>query len=308
MAIPKPSQIIGQEEEVQISLIIKILKILSFLIFPLIAIALALHYFLHAKYNNCLLVSKVLQSTQQSVPIPGAPAGTFSPYKITTLVPMSQKNLRFIGSNPILVQSAFEATKPTFFCVPVKYRQIVIKNGKINFFLDLEKLADDINLDSVHWPAAYLNSPMDFCSDEDRRLIKKMQSDQTGTYISSIGKRSLLDFMLKYLFIDGITQDQFYNPSSGRVTLFPKVPHIYARYSKQNSTIWFEVFFKKGPLEEDQGGGFYILEQLRKLGVKFPIIPSQGGQNPDFERILGIRVYWETSYEKPLSHGVKMTS
>nr|CRI42287.1 Uncharacterized protein BN1224_DC9_AT_00030 [Chlamydia pneumoniae] len=303
IVMQEPNLIIGKVENVQISTIVKILKILSFLIFPLILIALALHYFLHAKYAkyaNHLLVSKILERAPQYVPIPGRSGDTASHYKLTTLVPVSQKNLQAMGSNPLEVEAALRTTKPSFFCVPAKYRQIIISSHGIRFSLDLEQLADDINLDSVSWPTEYLNSTMDFCSKADKRVIQNVQNLRTGTYINSVGKRSLLKFMLQHLFIDGITQENpeaLPNNTSGRLTLFPSVRYIYSHFTPQNPTIWPQVFFRQGPLDEDRGGGFEILEQLQELGVRFPICPSQGPDNPNFQGFQGIRIYWEDSYQ-----------
>ncbi|WP_100933927.1 DUF648 domain-containing protein [Candidatus Chlamydia corallus] len=243
---------LAAQKEKDISLIEKIVKILSFILLPLVLIAFAIRYLLHKTlfFGKCFYIP----------------------------TPVSKEEELILAANPEAIKKA--AIKATaFFHMPPKYQQIKIecresKPPKITFAINLDLLEKDISVKEFELPTRRITTPLLlFSSPEEEAFFKRMQEQEKDILVSEEGKRQLLRFMLDYIFIHGLTD--FPNVSLGRGTYFKDKGHAT---STDPNFVWAHVFFpreegtlsKKSKLEAiKRNFGMFILVELEKLGVSF---------------------------------------
>ncbi len=198
-------------------MLIKILKILSLLLLPIILIALAIRFFLHVKFDRrCFYI----------------------PVNVT-----KQEEL-VLAKNPELVKKAALEVSPAFFALPKKYQIMTIKSPEgqtpeITFSINITKLGQDllsakipflnIDLDSLKWPKKDLDKHFDFAYDRQFssteetlinrvRMMEKENGDKEWMCFES--KELLARYFVKRLFQPSDLQHAS-SPELNKITFLP---------------------------------------------------------------------------------------
>ncbi|WP_237697252.1 DUF648 domain-containing protein [Chlamydia pneumoniae] len=262
-----------------ISTLEKVLKILSFIFFPIILVALALRCFLHRKFEDRQIF-----------------------YTLTLDKPIEQ----FIAKHPEFIEKSFLDASPVFFSLPktMRFFDISIPEGtscvKITQSIKTDKIVNSINsinIDTLPWASSCLHLDMGFTSEHHRLLIEDLKKKEYLSQISHEGKKRLIKILLEYLFDLGVKQeDPLTNPNGPRLTLFPETMKKGEQLQK---TFWFSVFFNKENMAASPG--VLILAWLVRSKVdlqtslSFTSHPDLTLLSPD-----GLRIYWESSYKSIL--------
>ncbi|WP_201456963.1 DUF648 domain-containing protein [Chlamydia sp. 17-3921] len=252
------------QKESHISTLKKVLKILSFIFFPIVLIALALYYFLHNRFQQTHRIISLDQN-------------------------VSPEDKVFIIANPQQVTRAARDAKAPFFVIPSKYRTVTVSTVNecktLIFGINLEKISQSIDVSHIDIETRRLFFQMDHSSDSIHQLIEKLKRTEKGEHISENGKRKLLDLFLEFLFVSGVNQ----------TTNLPQTMIPYYLTNKGAPTLWLELLTERNLLEEDSGFIPEVLYQLQCLGL----IPKggEGSQlklpNPNFMS-RGVYVYWSS--------------
>ncbi|SPN73359.1 Family of unknown function (DUF648) [Chlamydia serpentis] len=239
------------KKEATVSTINKILKILSFILLPIVLIALAIRFFLRAS----------LLSSTKCLFIP---------------TPISKEEEFILAANPEAVKQA-AINAPAVFCMPKKYRKIKIelfetRVPEITFAVDLDILEKDISLKEFRLPTKCIDSPLlEFGTAEEQALIKSIQAqEKDNTYVSEKGKNQLLRLMLEQIFVHGVDKEASKISSLGRTTWFPSANPPFTLYEEQRTmpnSIWYHIFFLSNSFSRKEQLGYCILKQLEKLGM-----------------------------------------
>ncbi|SPN73322.1 Family of unknown function (DUF648) [Chlamydia serpentis] len=256
----------------------KILKILSFIFFPIVLIVLALRYFLHLKFENREVFS--------------TPAWD----------PLIEEALE---KHPVCIEESFISANPVFFAFPKTMRYLRVRLPQDSSVPQIThciqegivKLSSLIDLTKIPWSTDCLHLDM-VASKSNRLLVNRLIKEECSPELSDQGKQLLLQSMLQHLFITGVKQDNpGTNPQGPRLTLFPETVKKDGQLKK---TFWFSIFFDKENLQESPG--VMILKQLYKLGVDLQtILPFE--ENPNLARVStegGLRIYWESRFQSVL--------
>ncbi|WP_201456964.1 DUF648 domain-containing protein [Chlamydia sp. 17-3921] len=251
------------QERPQVSTCKKILKILSFIFFPIALIALIIRWFLSTRFERTL--------------------------KIFALGPIiSPKDKAFIIANPQQVTRAALDAKAPFFVVTNRYRTATVTSDaegtkKLVFNIDLKRIAQDIDLSKVTLETEKLHQEMT-CEPLLQPIVDELKLTEKEQYVSEEGKRKLLGAFLKYLYDVGVRREHGGEPNWGPdpwLTLF--------QYGARCKTAWYRLFVIPRLNEPSVGFAINILQQLKDLNLllKHPTL-----DNPD-EKPRGIYVYWE---------------
>lgn len=281
---PTNIRLAAKKRGCKVSTIEKIIKILSFILLPLVIIAFILRYFLHKKFDKQFLcIPKVISNEDEAL----------------------------LGSRPQAVEKAVREISPAFFSIPRKYQLIRIDTPRddapsILFPIGIEIILKDLCIDTLKQSNLFLKREMDFLDHPEEKAlfdsICSIEKDQESMSLES--KKLLITHFLKYLFVSGIEQlNPGFNPENGRGVFFrnkySKDPFSSAR------SIWANPFFgthHEGNIKI-KGMGYQIFTRLKKLGISFS---SYNSINPNpyfFDE--GCFVYWESQFKSALQdHGI----
>ncbi|WP_201456965.1 DUF648 domain-containing protein [Chlamydia sp. 17-3921] len=270
---------IALTEQSHISTCEKILKILSFIFFPIVLIALALHYFLHTYYEK-----------------------THKIFYLDSNV--SEKDKAFLITHPHLVLEAVKNVPHTFFILPSLYRKVSLtyppniqkevsltyppitqKEAKLVLTIDLKKISELLDVSKIDIPTSKLREEM-ACEPYMKAILDQLISEEKERYISENGKRQLLNATLEYLYISGVhkksagptIKDEFWE------TFF----YFFSKGKRTPNTVWYKLLLEHFEDKESRG---FLKAVLRQLSANNLLYSRRGFVNPE-EKFKGIRVKW----------------
>ncbi|SPN73363.1 Family of unknown function (DUF648) [Chlamydia serpentis] len=261
-------------EEVHVSTVIKVLKIFSFLLVPIVLLALALRYILH----------KIFEGKEPK------PLERFIYLK--SLPPESTQDT--ISKHPDFLQNAVREVPASFFALPEKYQMINFEKNetggfsKITFAIDFEQIIEDLDMTLLSYPLEELKKGREAISKTKTKEIELIdvliQQECNSVLISNEAKKQLVKFMLEGLFISCLSTN---NEENGRILPRSFLPAHDESVGLDVPSIWNSIFFNK-----NNSIGHAILTDLRtRLGMKMMFFDQSQNTAKDLCRRLVI-VYW----------------
>ncbi|SPN73316.1 Family of unknown function (DUF648) [Chlamydia serpentis] len=253
---------LAKEEHTEVSTIVKILKIISFIIFfPLVIVALSIRYLLHKKFDRKWL---------------------YLPTEIT------RKEELILAANSQLVTAAALSVTPLFYGFPKKYQIIkveVVKEQvpKITFSINIDLILKDLNLQSIDWPTTHLYDDLDFTGHpEEKALIDKIRKieGKDSKQMSLESKKLLAKHFLQYFCCN------LPDPT------IKSAPLLFYTYNKDKygdyKTIWHEIYFVQTGSIFHKVSGALLYDRLLELGFALGRLTSMGA-------VLGTRftIEWD---------------
>ncbi|ACZ33184.1 hypothetical protein CPK_ORF00715 [Chlamydia pneumoniae LPCoLN] len=248
ISISRDGFVLATEENVSISLIHKILKIILFLFLPLTLIALALRYLLHSRFDW-----KYPQNHFLTIKSPR---------------PLPQDIETTLAANRSIFQNALENAYNPIFNLPKEYWQLSIVTDpqtqalSLTLSVDIDALLKNLNLIHVKLPTKHIQQcNIDTFGDpKEQELIQDLQSKEQEEFVSNEGKSQLARLLLEHLYL------QNKNPYHTEIEI---ERDIWSRLRfPMYKTIWSEIFFS---LDLDSvtmvrsGFGYKILQRIHGL-------------------------------------------
>ncbi|WP_100934330.1 DUF648 domain-containing protein [Candidatus Chlamydia corallus] len=248
--------ILIKEVKLLTSMAAKILRILAFILFPVILIAFVINYFLHKKYD--------IKVDRKCLYLP---------------IEMTKEEELILAANPKLVSSAALAASPLFYGFPRKYQVVKIEAPegqlpKITFSINIELLLEDLNVESVNWPTLHLYEDLDFTGHpQERALIEKIRGieGRDSKQMSLLSKR-----LLTRHFLECFCNTLHLEKNSVPLLLYTYDHNTYGI----EKTIWHEIYFAMQGLQKYSPGACLsdrILELGFSLGRIFALKGSCSG-------------------------------
>ncbi|SPN73317.1 Family of unknown function (DUF648) [Chlamydia serpentis] len=293
ISYPSPSELtLAKEEHTKVSTIVKILKIISFIIFfPLVIVALAIRYLLHKKFDRkCFYLPEGITKEEELI----------------------------LAANSKLVKEAALEVSPSFFALPKKYQVIKVETPegqapKITFSINIELLLKDLDLQSIDWPTVHLYDDIDFTGHpEEKALIDKIRKieGKDSKQMSLESKILLTRHLLEHVFVYSTKDLVSINPEltdypSGRATYMSwQSPSFEKRHEP---SFWKKMYFDILPgqtrdyKKSDCGVGFIIYDRLLELGLTLPIPTEQLIDQYGYPvNLRYFMIFWENEFQSVL--------
>ncbi|SPN73323.1 Family of unknown function (DUF648) [Chlamydia serpentis] len=236
---------LAKEEHTEVSTTVKILKIISFIIFfPLVIVALAIRYLLHKKFDRKYIYLPMT---------------------------MTEHEERILIANPGLVKEAALTVVPLFYFTPKKYQVIKFEAlegqaPKVAFSINTELLLEDLKVETINWPTLHLYDDLDFAGHpEEKTLIDKIREieGKDSKQMSLESKRLLALHFLECI----CTQQPSLDPTEDGIIHSVRLPYTYdENVCGGEKTIWHEIYFMQtGSIHRDSPGTM-VYDRLLELG------------------------------------------